>query len=475
MSGGGAAANSETTANTAQQPVSPLEQRGPVENIDNISPSAPSEEQQPIASGVIQYEERLPPDNLKATLTIFDALDEALVKSPRGAAIRALLPVSTSAFARATEQTPASFNYDNGVWSEQTRRMGVATNFEPPWKVFMRLATAKYTVQQQKIDCLTQLWQLRSDVRSAYTEVVIAQESLETQNSLWDLAHRLRVVSEKRFQAGDVPELDVLKSRLAESQADVDRRVGFRRVVRAKQQLNIILGRNAYHALVVPRLPSFLTAQTRANALQYKDPLMPEFNRPVPPLQHFTDIAMQNRYEIKSLEKQIAVAKAQLRYTVGNAFPNIPFWYGASRTGNPSAGPKLNAFYVGFNIQSNLTNFNQGDLALYKTTVRQLQYQLNSQRNQVASDVSSAYNNLLAARHKMRTYEEHVLADSAEVARLARRSYEVGQSDITSTIQAMQNNVQIRMGYLDAITNYQGAFTDLERSCGTPLLSADDW
>ena len=62
-----------------------------------------------------------------------------------------------------------------------------------------------------------------------------------------------------------------------------------------------------------------------------------------------------------------------------------------------------------------------------------------------------------------------MLADSYEVARLARRSYEVGQSDITSTLQAQQANVQIRSQYLDAVMSYASAFTDLELSTGAPL------
>jgi outer membrane protein TolC len=66
-------------------------------------------------------------------------------------------------------------------------------------------------------------------------------------------------------------------------------------------------------------------------------------------------------------------------------------------------------------------------------------------------------------------YQDHVLSDSLEVARLAQRSYEVGQSDITSTLAAQQANVQIRSQYLDAVRDYQQAFTDLEQAVGEPL------
>ena len=90
-------------------------------------------------------------------------------------------------------------------------------------------------------------------------------------------------------------------------------------------------------------------------------------------------------------------------------------------------------------------------------------------RNQISSDVTSAYQNLLANREKLRAYQEHILSDSNEVARLARRSYETGQSDITATLQAQQNNVAVKSAYLDAVAKYQAAFANLEQACGTPL------
>jgi outer membrane protein TolC len=94
---------------------------------------------------------------------------------------------------------------------------------------------------------------------------------------------------------------------------------------------------------------------------------------------------------------------------------------------------------------------------------------MESQKNQITQQVSSAYNNVLAARQKLKVYQDHVLADSYEVARLARRSYEVGQSDITATLQVQQANINIRLQYLDAVRLYQEAFTDLEQACGRPL------
>ena len=116
-----------------------------------------------------------------------------------------------------------------------------------------------------------------------------------------------------------------------------------------------------------------------------------------------------------------------------------------------------------------MVNFNQGSIYQYKATANQLKYQIASQRNQVESDVTSAYQNLLAAREKIRVYQERLLSDSEEVARLARRSYEVGQANITSTLQAQQSNIAVRSAYLAAVNDYASAFTDLEFAVGKPL------
>lgn len=404
-------------------------------------------------------------------ISIFQSLDEALAKSPRAAAIRALFPVAKSEFMRATEQASPQFNKDSGVAAEQTFRTGTIITVEPPWKLVFRLIVAKKFVDQQKLDLMADLWRLRAEVRRTYTEVVVAQETLETQANLYDLAHTLRVVTEKRFQAGDVPELDLLKARLAESQYDVERLVAERRVIRAKQQLNVILGRKPEAPITVPRLPAFLGEAK--NAVQVKHPLLPDFSRPERPLDSFIALSNKYRYELKSLDQQLLVNKANLQRTYGNIFPNVQYWTGNSNTYNLPSGPRLSAYYFGVNMPTNITDFGQGDLAKFKALARQLNYQVGSQKNIITGEVSSAYNNLLAARQKLQNYEEHILHDSFEVARLARRSYEVGQSDITSTLQTQQNNVLIRSLYLQAIQLYQDAFTELEMACGIPLLESD--
>ena len=421
-----------------------------------------------LTSGSVEYDEKIPDTSSAPPMDIVDSLNEALMNSPRAAAIRALFGITQAGYAAVTQVPNPEFFFDRGMVAEQENRIGPILTVEPPWKLFFRFLIQKRTVDQSRFDLMTQLWQLRADVRRAYTEVVVAQETFRTLDELYDLSFKLETAVRKRFQAGAVPELDAMKARLATSQTAADRIVGAQRVIKARQSLNIMLGRNVENLINIPELPDF-TVKSPSKRPSVDNGLLPKFSKEVEPLSAYMAFAENNRLELKSLYQQLKVNSANLKSAYVNILPNPSLAFGKSEQGNVPTGPKVTAVFFTLNAETPFTNTNQGNLAVYKATEKQLRLQLQSQRNQVSSDVTSAYQNLLANREKLRTYQEHILADSNQVARLARRSYESGQSDITATLQAQQDNVAVRSAYLDAVTNYQAAFVNLEQACGVPL------
>ncbi len=392
---------------------------------------------------------------------IRQVLNDGLINSPRVAAARAQLGISKALYAAATQMPDPVFFRDE-AFGEGVRRVGPQQTFEPPWKAAFRLLAAKRQVQETKLEILSTLWQFRNDVRRAYTEVVVAQETYQTLQDLFDLANRLLQVTQKRFQSGAVPELDVLKARLATSQASIDAARGKMRVTRARQQLNIILGRQFNQPISATRLPSFEGPPERSE-------LLPDYATPFPPVNDFITEAFENRLELRMNKQQLKLNSAQLYNAYGNILPNPQVAYGHSTSTNLPSGPKLNSPFLTLNLEMPVFTYSQGDIARLKATAKQLTLRDAAIKNQITADVTSAYNTLITARNRLKTYQDHVLAESSEVARLARRSYEVGQSDINATLLAQQANFQVRSDYLDAVSNYQSAFTDLEQSIGEPI------
>ncbi len=112
--------------------------------------------------------------------------------------------------------------------------------------------------------------------------------------------------------------------------------VGQKRVLRSHQQLNVITGKTVDEPMSVPALPGF-TGKSAAFSLNgEKSDILPDFDRVVPPLQYFMDLAFDNRLELKSLKQQIKVNQAYLKGAYGNMMPNPSLAFGKSTENNPS-------------------------------------------------------------------------------------------------------------------------------------------
>ncbi|MBX9722352.1 MAG: TolC family protein [Candidatus Obscuribacterales bacterium] len=401
--------------------------------------------------------------NPNAIISVSESFNETFMRNPRVLAYRTQLGITKSNYFRASEMPNPTFVVSNGMRAEQTYRVGVELEIEPPWKLAFRMLLAKNQVSQTDLEIRDNLWKLRGEIRQTYAELVMAQESLDTRIELANLASQLLLVAQKRFEVGDVPELDVLKSRLATAQADIDRNAEAQRLIKAKQQLDVMLARNYHQDISAPRLPPYNKDRQRSD-------LLPDFNVAAPSLDYLVDLAFKNRLELKILNQQLSVNRANMKVALGNVIPNPQLGVGNSITGNPPNGPKIiHGYYIETSWEMPVLNFQQGDISLYKATEKQLRAQVDAQKNLVTGDVTKAYNDVLTARGKIRMYEDTVLANSAEVARLSNRSYEVGQSDITASLTALQQNAQARLDYIGAVLDYQLAFNDLEQAVGIPL------
>lgn len=397
------------------------------------------------------------------------ALAEALKSGPRAAAVRAQLGVTRAGILTASQAPNPVVFMDRGLMAEQVMRLGPIFSTDKPFDLYLRLLAARVLTDQTKVDLLTQIWSLRTDVRKAYIELVLALETQRTLEQLYQLSDRLYMVSKKRFDAGAVPELDVLKGRLAVSQANVDVQAGLRRITAAKQQLNLLMGRVVDASISVAPLPDYTGSEPVSGLRTRRTDVLPDFSRDVAPLKLFVEAAIQSRLELKSLGLQKRVNSTLLQGHYSSLISNPGFALGKDTAGNPVDGPKITAVFMTINEEVPLNNFQQGGIYQHKAVATQLRFQTEAQRNMIYSDVSASYQNLLAARDKIRVYQESLLQDSNEVTRLAQRSYEVGQSDITAALQAQQANIQVRADYLNAINDYATAIADLEKAVGRPL------
>jgi len=411
----------------------------------------------------------LPPINpsstnqtLAAEVSLNQALNETFTLSPRAASVRLQLAIAKSAIPQALTFPNPSLIVYNGFIAEQTYQVGASIPVEQPWKVFFRMINAKQQIKQADLEIQRTLWLLRSNVRRSYLDVVLAEEMAQTLAQVADLTKSLLLAAQKRADAGDVANLDALKAKLAFSQAEVEKAQARRQVTLAKRRLNVLRGQDHAVELSVPRLPPF---QLKVQ----KTELLPDFDQSLPSIDKLIAMAHESRLDVRLVNQAIKTNEAALRNTYASILPNTQLNVGRSITGNPPDGPKLTGYFIGVTQELPILDLKQGDIIRYRAMLRQLRIEAQAQKNIVSEEVVLAYERVSIARERIRAYQDHLLADSEEVARLARRSYEVGQSDITAAITAQQANIQVKTQYLEAIRSYQQAFTDLEQAIGQIL------
>ncbi|HEY9734546.1 MAG TPA: TolC family protein [Drouetiella sp.] len=390
------------------------------------------------------------------------AFDESIVNSPRVASVRAQLGIAKAARTQAKVLPNPSFFFlvDTGALS---RQFGGSLPIEPPWKLVFRLLAAKSQIQQADLEIARNLWRFRGLIRRAYLDVVIANETRDTLAELQRLANGVKKVADRRYLATDVAGLDVYRADLAAMQATADFKQSERKVAQVKQRLSILLGRGYASAVEVSTLPPFpLRAATHE--------LLPDFNEKLPEQSVLVEQALRDRLDVKVAEQSIVVTDKVLKVARANRYPNPVLNAGSSYSGNPPR-PSIatRGFYIGVTQEIPVLNRNQGEIARLQAQRAQLVLELNSVRNQTTEEVTTAYQQLASARERVEIFQAQILPASDRVARLARRAYEVGQNDITSTLSAQQANVQTKSAYLDAVRLYQQALTDLEQAVGRPL------
>ncbi len=394
------------------------------------------------------------------TLTLSQSLDESLTMSPRMEGVRALLGIARSSYAKASEMPNIgvylAYNFGNAYLT------GASIPIEPPWKLAFRLLVAKHQVEQTKLQIIQSMWQFRGEVRRNYAQLVMAQELLQAREELMRLSEKVVETTKIHFENGNVPGLDVRRAKLAYIQAKMDWEQAKIQVKQAKEQLNVVMGHDADADVSVPGLPD-------PHKLPGQAELLPDFKQTFPTRDDLIKTAKENRIELKLAKEAIALNHANLRNAYGNILPTPRFATGYLRENNPPTGPKTDGAFFQAYVDLPTLNVNQGDIARFRATGKQLKLDLSAQENLVTGQVALAYSRLLAARERIRAFQDEALPEAEGVGKVSRMGYEFGQTDLNTLLDAQRATIQTKTQYLDAVLVYQLAVNDLEQAIGKPL------
>jgi outer membrane protein, heavy metal efflux system len=401
-------------------------------------------------------------------LTLREAFDLADARNPQLVAAQRNLKISIADITIAGAIPNPVFGVAYGFFDAYSlfsnlQQVGITQVFELGGKRDARLDFATSQFQLTTLELKALRFDIRSQVRRAYAELAAAEAQENAITAQTQLLDQLVELVRKRFNAGAVSEAELLQAQLARLQVEPQRTAALNRVKRARVQLNALLGNS-------PKQNTGVRDKGLFNLSLQKTELTPGAGAQIPSLNALLGRAETQRLDLQSTLKQGDIARNQLQLSRALQTPDVQVLLGVTFNAAVNEDPHILGLLTGVNIVLPIFYNQNGEVVKAEATIEQANLNAIAVRLQISAEVQTAYQDLTAAQQNVRQYQEQLLLASAEVLRLARRSYEVGKSALASVILAQQADQQIRTSYLDAVVTYQNAWADLEKAVGEPLV-----
>jgi cobalt-zinc-cadmium efflux system outer membrane protein len=322
-----------------------------------------------------------------------------------------------------------------------------------------------------------QLEALRFDVhnrvRRAYAEQAAAEAYEELVDAQRKVAIELANIARLRFKAGKIARAESLQADLNVMQFDTQRNQAKGRLEQATAALCLVMGERPQQVEVIDVDDNGLFKLSTE-----KTEIVPQPIISLPPVAQLLNQANESRLDLNAAKQQVFLNRRALSLAKAQQIPNLFVGGGFTfSTFNPvqpvglAAQPNWlgSGGFLGISAENPIFYHHQGEVAQAVANLRNSERRVDLLEVQISSETVIAYNSVKVARENIFAFQKDLLPLATKVARLARRAYQVGSTDLATAIVAQQQYQQTLSNYFDAVSAYQGAWADLEKSVGVPL------
>lgn len=398
-------------------------------------------------------------------LSLQEALKIAIANNAQLAATRARLGVSSAEITTSGARLNPVVLSDNGL-AEKTYRLGVEQTIELGGKRKNRIAVARAQNEVVGTEVDIAVLDTRTNARHAYTQLYNIQARQDNAQNVLDTTAKLLDVARKRAKAGDISAVEVLQADIVTANAQNDLQTVAAQVVQAENALSTVLNQSLesrYRLEAPPMLSAQIIPTLKIQSGTLKGGIS---QTTAANLDQLIQTALTHRPEIQKALKNQEVASRQLVLAKANKVPNLTIAAGPDFVVGSGGG--VSAFIMG-NVSLPFLNRQQGAIA--EAQARQIQYRHEqvAQAKQVILEVTNAYFVLNANQERLIRYEKDLLPKTEILVVKSRRSFEAGKVAILLPLNAQQAYTNTRLGYLQAIQDYQDSISNLERAIGAEL------
>jgi cobalt-zinc-cadmium efflux system outer membrane protein len=371
----------------------------------------------------------------------------ALYFNPALDSARARIAGTEAALVTAGARPNPSLSIAPGIPTPYLLTLDFAFPIETAGKRGHRIQAARSLDQAARFDLADSAWTVRSGVRAALLNYLLASQTLESFRSEAEVRKDQVDILEQIFSAGEIPRLDVDLARIELSKTQLTVRTTEGQVGEAKAALAAAIG--------IP------VAGLREAQFSWPGMDTPPSAESLSPEEVQRD-AVLNRLDVRRSLAQYAAAEAGLRLEIAKQYPDINIGPGYTYE-------ERNSFFtVGFSTTVPLFNRNQGPIAEAEARRQEAAAAFLEKQTQVIAKSERALAVYTAALRE--------LAEAQSLRKLQETQLQAVQQAIRSGADDRLNldNVEIQRwvlarARLDALARAQGALGGLEDAVQRPL------
>lgn len=392
------------------------------------------------------------------TFTLSQAVEHALIHNGELNALRTEKEATKAGSERAAlfPNPTLELSGDTGAMTgspgESTVSVGLSQEFLTGGKRARRLAVAEQETEAVHHQIVDRERLLALEVKSIFSELMLAQKRRELAQRAMDLNGKLLGVTRERLAAGDIPELEVNLARVETARSEGRKIEAERELYPLVARLRTLLGIPAGEEVMVDGLPD---------------------RRPLGiTLDELKRLALGNRPDLKTLEAERARGEAGVALAEADRIPNVTFGLGYTHERSVDAlgagEEKSRDNFLGAKLSVPLPLFdrNQAGIREAQARRRSAESRLEFARLSVEREIEGDYARLAAAEKALDLYTTGILPQLEENLQLVQEAYQLGEVGILAVIEEQKKYIEVNDGYLAALADRQTALARLEASVG---------
>jgi cobalt-zinc-cadmium efflux system outer membrane protein len=289
------------------------------------------------------------------------------------------------------------------------------------------------------------------NLRVAFVDVLQARAVLDLTRQELEYYDHIIQISQDRHKLGDMSQIDLDRVELQRAQYESDWQTAEVSLRTAKIQLL-----------------QMLDDKTPVDQFDVQGPF--DFTDQLEPLDHFRQIAVDNRPDLRAAVESVQQAKTNYKLAVANGStdPTFSGWY----TYNPSFNNPNDQHTLGLSVSVPLRIFdrNQGEKKRTQLDIGRNQRMEDAARAQVFSDVDSAYIQLSGNIALLKPYKAKYLDQAVRVRETVTFAWQHGAASLMDFLNAQSDYRQVQLAYVQLVGSYLSATGQLNLAVGEEAI-----